>query len=87
MMEKLAQAGGGGGARPPPLFNLFTITCFYTKLQCTLLLRGKIHSSELVPPAPSLARGVNSDDRRESLTLCTLDANNIMIVEMQGLQR
>ncbi len=41
MMEKSALAGEGGGARPPP-FALITLA--YTKLKCTLQLRGQIYS-------------------------------------------
>ncbi len=40
MMEKSALAGEGGGARPPP----FRLLSSRTNLQCTLLLRGQIHS-------------------------------------------
>jgi hypothetical protein len=40
MMEKSALAGEGGGARPPP----FSLLPSRTKLQCTLLLSGQIHS-------------------------------------------
>jgi hypothetical protein len=43
MMEKFAQAGEGRGvqAHAPP-FTIFSI--YRTKLQCTLQLRGQIHS-------------------------------------------
>jgi hypothetical protein len=40
MMEKSALAGQGGGARPPPSFYFPS----RTKMQCTLQLRGQIHS-------------------------------------------
>jgi hypothetical protein len=41
MMEKLAQAGGGGGVYAHPPFIRFTIMYM---MQCTLQLRGQIHS-------------------------------------------
>jgi hypothetical protein len=43
MMEKLDQAGEGGGCTPTP-FPYTRCLPSLTKLQCTLLLRGQIHS-------------------------------------------
>jgi hypothetical protein len=48
MMEKSALAGGGWGELPPS-FSLLTSR---TKLQCTLHLRGQIHSLYSISSLP-----------------------------------
>ncbi len=44
MMEKLAQAGEGRGCTPTPFHSIY----HRTKLQCTLQLRGHIHSQNFI---------------------------------------
>jgi hypothetical protein len=46
MMGKFAQAGEGGGCRPMHLLSLYLPS--RTKLQCTLQLRGQIHSPNFI---------------------------------------
>jgi len=63
-MEKSALAGEGGVCTPTP----FTLLPSRTKMKCTLLLRGQIHSFYFVSTTLYVLCGI--DDGRLGIVIC-----------------